>query len=139
MPSLKLSRMCVSRNKCGIWGWRQDKSEVVNGYECKVFGANNVELVSKTRTEHLPRGERRAHTPRAPLAGLLALADSDDAPSNHSLPSTPVEPLLTPDRVRNDLMSFSLLIKIADVSPTCRNRPIPRSEILRAELSNLSI
>ncbi|XP_045447833.1 ankyrin repeat domain-containing protein 13D [Melitaea cinxia] len=95
---LDTDKICFERNKCGIWGWRQDKSEVVNGYECKVFGANNVELVSKTRTEHLPRGERRAHTPRAPLAGLLALADSDDAPSNHSLPSTPDEPLLTPDR-----------------------------------------
>lgn len=107
--------MLHSRNKCGIWGWRQDKSEVVNGYECKVFGANNVELVSKTRTEHLPRGERGAHTPRAPLAGLLALADTDDAPSDHSLPSTPVEPLLTPDKVRNYLTSYPLLMKITGV------------------------
>ena len=81
----------VSRNKSGIWGWRQDKSENVNGYECKVFSANNVELVSKSRTEHLPRGDKRL-TPRAPLAGLLALADEDG-------PSHPASPLLTPDRV----------------------------------------
>lgn len=27
--------------------------EVVNGRECKVFSASNVELVTKTRTEHL--------------------------------------------------------------------------------------
>jgi hypothetical protein len=59
----------------------------VNGYECKVFSANNVELVSKTRTEHLPRGERPPS--RAPLAGLLALAD--DAPDAR---------LLTPETVR---------------------------------------
>ncbi|CAH2096526.1 unnamed protein product [Euphydryas editha] len=95
---LDTDKISFERNKCGIWGWRQDKSEIVNGYECKVFGANNVELVSKTRSEHLPRGERRAHTPRAPLAGLLALADSDDAPAAPAPPTTPLEPLLTPDR-----------------------------------------
>lgn len=70
----------------------------MNGYECKVFSANNVELVSKSRTEHLPKGERKAHTPRAPLAGLLALADNDEGPS------TPVSPLLTPDKVRESII-----------------------------------
>ena len=24
------------RNKSGIWGWRSDKSETVNGFDCKV-------------------------------------------------------------------------------------------------------
>ncbi|XP_052741348.1 ankyrin repeat domain-containing protein 13D [Bicyclus anynana] len=90
---LDTDKISFERNKSGIWGWRQDKTESVNGYECKVFSANNVELVSKTRSEHLPQGERRAHTPRAPLAGLLALADSDD-----TSPTTPHSPLLTPDR-----------------------------------------
>nr|XP_034831871.1 ankyrin repeat domain-containing protein 13D [Maniola hyperantus] len=90
---LDTDKISFERNKSGIWGWRQDKTESVNGYECKVFSANNVELVSKTRSEHLPKGEKRAHTPRAPLAGLLALADNDD-----SAPSTPASPLLTPDR-----------------------------------------
>ncbi|CAH0715822.1 unnamed protein product, partial [Brenthis ino] len=89
---LDTDKISFERNKSGIWGWRQDKSESVNGYECKVFSANNVELVSKSRTEHLPKGERKAHTPRAPLAGLLALADNDEGPS------TPVSPLLTPDK-----------------------------------------
>ena len=62
----------------------------MNGYECKVFGANNVELVSATRTEHVPRAARERRPPaRAPLAGLLALADTDVAAT----------PLLTPDKV----------------------------------------
>jgi septin 4 len=43
----------VFRNKSGLWGWRSDKTEVVNGRDCKVFSASNVELVTKTRTEHL--------------------------------------------------------------------------------------
>ncbi|KOB69537.1 Ankyrin repeat domain-containing protein 13B, partial [Operophtera brumata] len=65
-------------NKSGIWGWRQDKSEIVNGYDCKVFSANNVEIVSKTRCEHLPAGARRTPRP-APIAGLLGLpSDSKD-------------------------------------------------------------
>ncbi|KAJ0176842.1 hypothetical protein K1T71_008021 [Dendrolimus kikuchii] len=94
-------KISFERNKSGIWGWRSDKTEQVNGYECKVFGANNVELVSKTRSEHLPRGNRahaQAQASRAPLAGLLALADSE--------PATPATPLVTPDRtsqIFNDL------------------------------------
>ncbi len=36
-----------------MWGWRQDKTEVINGYTCRVFSASNVELVTKTRVEHL--------------------------------------------------------------------------------------
>ncbi|XP_045497916.1 ankyrin repeat domain-containing protein 13D isoform X2 [Colias croceus] len=76
---LDTDKICFERNKSGIWGWRQDKCEAVNGFECKVFSANNVELVSKTRWEHVPRGERRA--PRAPLAGLLAAADEEPEPA----------------------------------------------------------
>ncbi|CAH2048235.1 unnamed protein product, partial [Iphiclides podalirius] len=86
---LDTDKISFERNKSGIWGWRQDKSEAVNGYECKVFSANNVELVSKTRSEHLPRGEKARASPRAPLAGLLALAD----------PDAPHSPLLTPEQV----------------------------------------
>lgn len=41
------------RNKSGIWGWQHDKSEVINGYNCQVFKANNIELVTKSRTEHM--------------------------------------------------------------------------------------
>ncbi|CAB3261098.1 unnamed protein product [Arctia plantaginis] len=101
---LDTDKISFERNKSGIWGWRQDKSEPVNGYECKVFSANNVELVSKTRSEHVPVTARRPPA-RAPLAGLLALADSDQ----------PTSPLLTPDkedtprssRSREDLTSFN--------------------------------
>lgn len=101
---LDTDKICFERNKSGIWGWRQDKTETVNGYECKVFSANNVELVSKTRSEHVPPTARRSSS-RAPLAGLLALADNDQQTS----------PLLTPDkedtpsssRSREDLTTFN--------------------------------
>ncbi|CAH0585930.1 unnamed protein product [Chrysodeixis includens] len=81
---LDTDKISFERNKSGIWGWRQDKTEAVNGYECKVFGANNVELVSKTRTEHVPRAERAGRGARAPLAGLLALAEADTDLQEHA-------------------------------------------------------
>ncbi|XP_038210010.1 ankyrin repeat domain-containing protein 13D, partial [Zerene cesonia] len=88
---LDTDKICFERNKSGIWGWRQDKCESVNGFECKVFSANNVELVSKTRWEHVPRAERRA--PRAPLAGLLAAAEEEPEPAaSPELPEPPEPP-----------------------------------------------
>lgn len=78
----------IIRSKSGVWGWRQDKTENINGYECKVFSANNVELVTKTRVEHLPPGTRsRLASPRAPFAGLLSLADEDVETVNHEVRS----------------------------------------------------
>ncbi|KAI4819651.1 hypothetical protein KUCAC02_004891 [Chaenocephalus aceratus] len=46
-------------NKSGIWGWRSEKSEAVSGYEAKVYSATNVELVTRSRTEHLSDQDNR--------------------------------------------------------------------------------
>ncbi len=35
------------RNKSGLWGWRSDKVESINGYDCKV---SQHHLVMKTNT-----------------------------------------------------------------------------------------
>uniref|UniRef100_A0A8C7JCX1 Ankyrin repeat domain 13A n=1 Tax=Oncorhynchus kisutch TaxID=8019 RepID=A0A8C7JCX1_ONCKI len=50
--------IAFERNKSGIWGWRSDKTEVVNGFEAKVFTVNNVNVVIRTRTEHLTDEEK---------------------------------------------------------------------------------
>ncbi|NXE84242.1 AN13B protein, partial [Cochlearius cochlearius] len=50
---LDTKNIAFERNKSGILGWRSEKTEVVNGYEAKVYGASNVELITRTRTEHL--------------------------------------------------------------------------------------
>lgn len=72
-------KISFERNKSGIWGWRQDKAETVNGHECKVFGASNVEFVSKTRTEHLSEGDKaRARGPRTPLQSFLGMAETEE-------------------------------------------------------------
>ena len=72
----------VNRNKSGIWGWRSDKSEAINGYECKVFSAGNVELVTKTRTEHLTEQDKKENSRRGsvrnPLESFLGIAEQED-------------------------------------------------------------
>jgi hypothetical protein len=64
------------RNKAGLWGWRSDKSEVVNGHECKVFSASNVELITKTRLEHLSEADKiRAKAPRLTLQSIFGISE----------------------------------------------------------------
>lgn len=61
-----------------MWGWRSDKSEIVNGHECKVFSASNVELITKTRLEHLSEADKiKAKAPRTPLHSFLGIAEQN--------------------------------------------------------------
>lgn len=71
------NRISFERSKSGIWGWRSDKAESVNGYDCKVFSANNVELVTKSRTEHLTKQdkERSKKTSKTPLETFLGATE----------------------------------------------------------------
>nr|CAI5846460.1 unnamed protein product [Callosobruchus analis] len=69
-------KISFERNKAGMWGWRSDKTEAVNGYECKVFSATNVELVTKTRTEHLTDTDKaRSKNNKHPLQNFLGIAE----------------------------------------------------------------
>ncbi|XP_071848169.1 ankyrin repeat domain-containing protein 13D-like isoform X3 [Apostichopus japonicus] len=72
-----------SRSKAGIWGWRHDKVEVINDYECKVFSASNVQLVTKTRTEHLTKEDKERNKAdgapfASPLQSLLGAAEQHE-------------------------------------------------------------
>jgi hypothetical protein len=40
---------------------RNEKSENINGYQCKVYTANNFELVTRTRIEHMSPDDRKAY------------------------------------------------------------------------------
>ena len=80
---LDTDKISFERTKSGLWGWRSDKTETVNGRDCKVFGASNVELVTKSRTEHLnPADKERLLTSgassRFPLNSLLAAAQVEE-------------------------------------------------------------
>ncbi|KAH8340227.1 hypothetical protein KR067_007882 [Drosophila pandora] len=78
--NIEMDKISFERNKCGIWGWRSEKSEVINGYNCKVYGASNVEFVTKTRMDHLSEEQIKNKTARTPLHSLLGIADEDYVP-----------------------------------------------------------
>ncbi|KAM3867796.1 ankyrin repeat domain-containing protein 13A [Diretmus argenteus] len=68
--------IAFERNKSGIWGWRTDRTEVVNGFEAKVFSVNNVNVVIRTRTEHLTDEEKaRIKSERNVLESLLGTVE----------------------------------------------------------------
>ncbi|XP_041349003.1 ankyrin repeat domain-containing protein 13B-like [Gigantopelta aegis] len=90
-------KISFERNKSGIWGWRSDKTEFVNGYECKVFSASNVELVTKTRTEHLSQQDKEKckKVIKTPLESFLGVAEEHtktNSMSNGSITSVSYNP-----------------------------------------------
>ncbi len=73
---LDTDKINFERSRGGFWGWGSERSEVVNGYDSKVFGAHNVELVTKTRTEHLTEEDKkRAKSNKNPLQSFLGMAE----------------------------------------------------------------
>uniref|UniRef100_A0A8C2JQA6 Ankyrin repeat domain 13 family, member D n=1 Tax=Cyprinus carpio TaxID=7962 RepID=A0A8C2JQA6_CYPCA len=73
---LNTRNIAFERNKSGIWGWRSEKTEAVSGYEAKVYSANNVELVTRSRTEHLSDQDKsRSKGCRTPLQSFLGIAE----------------------------------------------------------------
>lgn len=68
--------IAFERTKSGIWGWRTERTEVVNGFEAKVFSVNNVNIVIRTRTEHLTDEEKaRIKSERNVLESLLGTVE----------------------------------------------------------------
>ncbi|XP_048375231.1 ankyrin repeat domain-containing protein 13B [Sphaerodactylus townsendi] len=83
---LDTRNIAFERNKTGILGWRSEKTEVVNGYEAKVYGASNVELITRTRTEHLPEQHKgKIKGSKTPLQSFLGIAEQHVGPNNGAL------------------------------------------------------
>ncbi|KAM4795772.1 ankyrin repeat domain-containing protein 13B isoform 2-T2 [Rhinophrynus dorsalis] len=83
---LDTKNISFERNKSGILGWRSEKTEVINGYESKVYGASNVELITRTRTEHLSdqhKGKNKGS--KTPLQSFLGIAEQHVGPNNGTL------------------------------------------------------
>jgi len=50
-----------------------------------VFGASNVELVTKTRTEHLTETDKvKARAPKTPLQSFLGIAEVEEKQTAHT-------------------------------------------------------
>lgn len=75
--TVDIEKISFERNKSGIWGWRSEKSEAINGYDCKVYAASNVEFVTRARTEHLNEEQTRARNSRTPLQSFFGLAEDE--------------------------------------------------------------
>ncbi|KAI0238318.1 Ankyrin repeat domain-containing protein 13B [Lamellibrachia satsuma] len=105
-------KISFERNKAGIWGWRSDKVETVNGYTCKVFNACNVELVTKTRTEHLTDRDKQQSKKNSknPLESILSVAEREEkvhgAVSNGSHPNLQSDRLY-PQQLLMDARSYN--------------------------------
>ncbi|XP_055556623.1 ankyrin repeat domain-containing protein 13B isoform X2 [Falco cherrug] len=83
---LDTKNIAFERNKSGILGWRSEKTEMVNGYEAKVYGASNVELITRTRTEHLSDQHKgKSKGSKTPLQSFLGIAEQHVGPNNGTL------------------------------------------------------
>ncbi|XP_063812019.1 ankyrin repeat domain-containing protein 13B isoform X3 [Pseudophryne corroboree] len=80
---LDTKNIAFERNKSGILGWRSEKTEVISGYESKVYGASNVELITRTRTEHLSDQHKgKSKGSKTPLQSFLGIAEQHVGPNN---------------------------------------------------------
>ncbi|CAL9684185.1 unnamed protein product [Knipowitschia caucasica] len=83
---LDTRNIAFERNKTGILGWRSEKTETVNGYEAKVYAASNVELITRTRTDHLSdQNKNKTKGGRTPLQNFLGIAEQHMGPNNGAL------------------------------------------------------
>jgi len=78
---LDTENISFQRIKGGFFGWGGDKTEEVSGMECKVFGADRVEIVTKTRTEHMTREDKlKARANKNPLLSFFGPPDTEIEP-----------------------------------------------------------
>jgi len=86
---LDTENISFQRAKGGIFGWGGDKTELVSGMDCKVFGANNVEIVTKTRTEHMSEEDKqRAKANKNPLLSFFGPQETEVDPPATEEPTT---------------------------------------------------
>nr|XP_012433596.1 ankyrin repeat domain-containing protein 13A isoform X2 [Taeniopygia guttata] len=75
---LDTKNIAFERTTSGFWVWRTEKSEGVNGYEAKVYTANNVNVITRIRTEHLTEEEKRRYkADRNPLESFLGTVEHE--------------------------------------------------------------
>lgn len=117
-----------------IPGFRSDRTEIVNGYECKVFTANNVQLITKTRTEHLSEEDKKNYYKQAqantiPFQSLLNTVEIIDKNytdeeklsnieqiNNFNLSKISLEQYFDPNYpIKGNYFSFYFIIKFSNL------------------------
>jgi hypothetical protein len=71
---------------------RNEKTENINGYQCKVYTGNNFELVTRTRIEHMSPDDRKAYETGQPsnrnfLGGVFNFLESSASSSKSTTAS----------------------------------------------------
>ena len=93
---LDTENISFQRVKGGLFGWGADKVEEVSGEECKVFAANNVEIVTKTRTEHMSQEDKdKARENKNPLLSFFGPAEPESSTSSDESQSSPTSSSFT--------------------------------------------
>ncbi|EDO48129.1 predicted protein, partial [Nematostella vectensis] len=82
--SVQISNYICYRHKT-MWGWGGDKTETVDDYECKVYTASGVEVVTKTRVEHLADEDRKQTQSKSTMiASFLGIEEENQLnPAEH--------------------------------------------------------
>lgn len=89
--TIDIEKISFERNKSGWFAWKNEKNENINGYDCRVYNASNVEFITKTRSEHLAENQSHSRNARTPLQHFLGLADEENQTSPRNTPSPLVE------------------------------------------------
>lgn len=75
---LDTENISFQRTRSGLFGWGGERTETVSGMECKVFAANNVEIVTKTRTEHMSEDDKeQAKANKNPLLSIFGPSENE--------------------------------------------------------------
>lgn len=101
--SIDIDKISFERNKSGWFAWKTEKNENVNGYDCRVYNASNVEFITRTRTEHLAENQNRSKNSRTPLQHFLGLAEDD---YDHASPRNSPSPC--PDVLNSDAAAIAI-------------------------------
>ncbi|GIX90869.1 ankyrin repeat domain-containing protein 13B [Caerostris darwini] len=96
--------------KSGLLHRKNSKTVLVNGYECRVYVANNVELVTKTRTEHLSETDKRKYkATRSAFQSFLGIMEVDERNNSMSVTGevrSPNSGAVTPEEYFDSLVDL---------------------------------
>ncbi|XP_022519618.2 ankyrin repeat domain-containing protein 13B isoform X2 [Astyanax mexicanus] len=119
---LDTRNISFERNKTGILGWRSEKTEVVNGYEAKVYCASNVELITRTRTDHLTdQNKTKPKGSKTPLQSFLGIAEQHVGTNNGTLVTQLSSPVTNPSALTaEEYFNPSLSQSHKDIGQPCQ-------------------
>lgn len=126
---LDTDNISFQRAKSGLFGWGGERMETVSGMDCKVFGANNVEIVTKTRTEHMSAEDKqRAKANKNPLLSIFGPQETETEVASSRAEGEPCE-------------AESLAAKSFDQYLACQEKAAvrPKEEFLKSQKFKASL